>query len=153
MLRNVDTGELRYYHPSQGSTDGLLEHWGLNSWSLLRTIGWSRGCRSLHRWSLLGLWSFVQSTVTEHVFSSIKILTTNGTGNRVAVGLLETGIKILNCLPQNIAYVSILSFQKYVCVKCGKQFTEKRSLTRHMKTHVDSSTAYHFWKGGRCHLM
>jgi DNA-directed RNA polymerase subunit RPC12/RpoP len=48
----------------------------------------------------------------------------------------------LNCLPQNIAYVSILSFQKYVCVKCGKQFTEKHSLTRHMKTHVDSSQTY-----------
>ena len=53
-----------------------------------RTIGWSRGCRSLHLWSLLGLWSFVQSPVTEHVCSSMKILTTNGTGNRVVVGFL-----------------------------------------------------------------
>jgi transposase-like protein len=45
--------------------------------------------------------------------------------------------KIITVYP-NIAYVSIVSFQKYVCDKCGKQFTEKRSLTRHMKTHVDS---------------
>ena len=30
----------------------------------------------------------------------------------------------------SIAWVSILSFQKYVCDKCGKQFTEKRNLTR-----------------------
>jgi uncharacterized Zn-finger protein len=42
----------------------------------------------------------------------------------------------------DIAYVSIVSFQKYVCDKCGKQFTEKRSLTHHMKTHVDSSQTY-----------
>ena len=30
----------------------------------------------------------MQSPVTEHVFPSIKILTTNGTGNRVVVGFL-----------------------------------------------------------------
>jgi hypothetical protein len=30
----------------------------------------------------------VESPVTEHVFPSIKILTTNGTGNRVVVGFL-----------------------------------------------------------------
>jgi tRNA A22 N-methylase len=30
----------------------------------------------------------VQSSVTEHVFSSIKKLTTNGTGNRVVVRFL-----------------------------------------------------------------
>jgi hypothetical protein len=49
---------------------------------------------------------------------------------------LKTGIKYIELfLPPSIAYVSILSFQKYVCDKCGKQFTEKRSLTRHMKTY------------------
>jgi uncharacterized Zn-finger protein len=42
----------------------------------------------------------------------------------------------------NIEHVSIVSFQKYVCDKCGKQFTEKHNLTRHMKTHVDSSQTY-----------
>ena len=41
-----------------------------------------------------------------------------------------------------MAWVSILSFQKYVCNKCGKQFTEKRYLTRHMQTHVQSSQTY-----------
>jgi hypothetical protein len=46
----------------------------------------AEGCRSLHHWS--HFMSLVQSPVTEHVFSSIKILTTNGTGNRVVVGLL-----------------------------------------------------------------
>jgi DNA-directed RNA polymerase subunit RPC12/RpoP len=35
-----------------------------------------------------------------------------------------------------------VSFQKYVCDKCGKEFTEKHSLTRHMNTHVDSSQTY-----------
>ena len=29
-----------------------------------------------------------------------------------------------------------------MCDKCGEQFTEKRNLTRHMKTHVDSSQTY-----------
>jgi hypothetical protein len=32
--------------------------------------------------------SLVESQVTEHVFPSIKILTTNGTGDRVVVGFL-----------------------------------------------------------------
>ena len=32
--------------------------------------------------------SFVESPVTEHAFPSIKILTTNGTGDRVVVGFL-----------------------------------------------------------------
>ena len=32
--------------------------------------------------------SSVQSSMTEHVFSSIKKLTTNGTGNRVVVRFL-----------------------------------------------------------------
>jgi hypothetical protein len=50
------------------------------------TIGWSRGWRSLHRWSHFR--SFVQSPVTEHAFPSIKISTTNGTGDRVVVGFL-----------------------------------------------------------------
>jgi uncharacterized Zn-finger protein len=40
------------------------------------------------------------------------------------------------------AWVSIFSFQKYVCYKCGKQFTMKRNLTRHMKTHVQYSQTY-----------
>jgi hypothetical protein len=39
-------------------------------------------------WSLFGLWSFMQSPVTEHAFPSIKISTTNGKGNRVVVGFL-----------------------------------------------------------------
>ena len=30
----------------------------------------------------------------------------------------------------------------FTCDKCGKQFTEKRNLTRHQKTHVDSSQTY-----------
>jgi hypothetical protein len=30
----------------------------------------------------------------------------------------------------------------FTCEKCGKVFTEKRSLTRHQKTHVDSSQTY-----------
>ena len=56
---------------------------------------------------------------------------------------LKTGIKYIELfLPPSIAYVSILSFQKYVCDKCGKQFKEKRSLTRHMNTHVDFSQTY-----------
>ena len=56
---------------------------------------------------------------------------------------LKTGIKNIEfVLPPNIAYVSILSSQKYVCDKCGKQFTEKRNLTRHMKSHVHSSQTY-----------
>ena len=45
-------------------------------------------------------------------------------------------------LAPSIAYVFILSFQKYVCDKCRIQFTEKRNLTRHMKTHVHSSQTY-----------
>ena len=36
----------------------------------------------------------------------------------------------------------MLSFQNYVCDKCGKQFTEKSNLTRHMKSHVQSSQTY-----------
>jgi DNA-directed RNA polymerase subunit RPC12/RpoP len=40
------------------------------------------------------------------------------------------------------AWVSIFSFQKYVCYNCGKQFTMKRNLTRHMKTHVQYSQTY-----------
>jgi hypothetical protein len=51
ILRNVETGELRY-------------------------------------WSLQHFWSLVESPVTEHAFPSIKILTTNGTGDRVVVGFL-----------------------------------------------------------------
>ena len=35
-----------------------------------------------------------------------------------------------------------MSFQKYVCDKSGKQFTEKSNLNRHMKTHVDSSQTH-----------
>ena len=38
--------------------------------------------------------SFVQSSVTEHVFSSIKKLTTNGTGNCVVVGFLVAFLSI-----------------------------------------------------------
>jgi hypothetical protein len=99
----------------------------------------SRGWMSLHHWPHFR--TFVESPVTEHAFPSIKILTTNGTGDRVVVGFLVAFLsigtaKIITFYP-NIAYVSIVSFQKYVCDKCGKQFTEKRSLTRHMKTHVD----------------
>jgi uncharacterized C2H2 Zn-finger protein len=30
----------------------------------------------------------------------------------------------------------------FTCEKCGKVFTEKRSITRHQKTHVDSSQTY-----------
>ena len=36
----------------------------------------------------------------------------------------------------------MLSFQNYVCDKCGKQFTEKSNPTRHMKSHVQSSQTY-----------
>jgi hypothetical protein len=72
ILRNVETGELRYYHSSQN-----------NSRLLWRTFGWSREWRSLHHF-----WSLVESPVTEHAFPSIKILTTNGTGDRVVVGFL-----------------------------------------------------------------
>jgi len=36
----------------------------------------------------------VQSPVTEHAFPSIKILTTNETGNRVVVGLLVAFLTI-----------------------------------------------------------
>jgi hypothetical protein len=38
--------------------------------------------------------SFVESPVTEHVFPSIKKLTTNGTGNRVGVGFLVAFLMI-----------------------------------------------------------
>ena len=38
--------------------------------------------------------SFVESPVTEHVFPSIKKLTTNGTGNRVVVGFLVAFLSI-----------------------------------------------------------
>jgi hypothetical protein len=55
----------------------------VTSWLLWRTIGWYRGWRSLHHFR-----SVVQSPVTEHVFPSIKILSTNGTGDRVVVGFL-----------------------------------------------------------------
>ena len=72
-----------------GSTDGLLEDWGL----------WLRGCfgglldgGSLHRWSHFR--SFVEIPVTEHVFPSIKILTTNERGNRVVVGFLVAFLSI-----------------------------------------------------------
>ena len=47
---------------------------------------------SLHRWSHFR--SFVESPVTEHAFPSIKILTTNGTGNRVVVGFLVAFLMI-----------------------------------------------------------
>jgi hypothetical protein len=49
--------------------------------------------------------SFVQSSVTEHVFSSIKILTTNGAGNRVVVGFLVAFSVVcpLKLLPTHIA--------------------------------------------------
>jgi hypothetical protein len=55
----------------------LFQRWYAGSldsrpWLLWRTIGWSRGWRSLHRWSHFR--SFVESPVTEHAFPSIKIV-------------------------------------------------------------------------------
>jgi hypothetical protein len=37
----------------------------------------------------------------------------------------------------------------FTCEKCGKVFTEKRSLTRHQKTRVDSSQTYSYGLCGK----
>jgi hypothetical protein len=51
----------------------------------------------------------VQSSVTEHVFSSIKKMTTNGTGNCVVVGFLVAflGIRTAKFFSADIAGIGL----------------------------------------------
>jgi transcription elongation factor Elf1 len=93
----------------------------------------------------MGISSFLASLqvirakpVTEHIFSSIKILTTT----KKRIKSQNRNKKILNFLPKHIVYFYCIVSKVRVWQMREKQFTENSNLTRHMKTHVQSSQTY-----------
>jgi hypothetical protein len=77
----------------------------------------------------------VQSPVTEHVFSSIKILTTNRTGNRIVVGFLVAFL-IIGTAEFFSADVAEIGVAVSVGVHVAGEFVLLRKLFPTFLTHV-----------------